>query len=62
MTRRRSVIMDITQPVTHRTARGLDNFSSDDDSDIDRDDPSNQPTVRGQEDEVYHDNAHSTQR
>ena len=40
-------------------ASGLDNFSSDDDSDNVnvRDDPSNQPILWGPEDEVYHDNA-----
>jgi hypothetical protein len=50
MSRRRNVMLDIPPPVIHRTTHGLDNFSSDDDSDIDREDPSYQPILWGPED------------
>jgi hypothetical protein len=49
------VMSDIPPPTIHRTTRGLDNFSSDDDSD--REDPSNQPALWGPEDEVCNDDA-----
>jgi hypothetical protein len=39
MSRRRNVMLDIAPPVIQRTTRGLDNFSLDDDSDSDREDP-----------------------
>jgi hypothetical protein len=47
MSRRRNVMLDIAPPVIQRTTRGLDNFSSDDDSDSDREGPSYQPISWG---------------
>jgi hypothetical protein len=49
--------LDIAPPVIHRTTRGLDNFSMDDDSDSHKEEPFNQPILWGPEDEVYHDDA-----
>jgi hypothetical protein len=52
-------MLGIPPHVIHRVKCGLDTFNMDDDnnSDIDRDDPSNQPFLWGQEDEGDNDNA-----
>jgi hypothetical protein len=56
MSRRRNLTLDIAPPIFQCT-RGLNNFSSYDDSDRDRENPYNQPILWGPEDEVHHDNA-----
>jgi hypothetical protein len=55
------VMLGISPSAIHRVTSGLDTFNSDDDcdndSDIDRDDPSDYPILWGPEDEVNHDSA-----
>jgi hypothetical protein len=59
MSRCHKVMLDIAPPIIHCITRGLNNFSTNDDSDRDseRKDPSDQPILWGPEDEVYHDDA-----